>query len=292
MDDIKTIYPGDKTWPSLLKEIPQKDCPRKLYIRGNLPPQDALLIAIVGTRRPTSYGREAAREIAFFLASSGVTIVSGMALGIDSEAHKGCMEAEGKTIAILGSGILENVIYPRENRNLAREIVKSGGCLISEYEPDQKPELWTFPQRNRIIAGISKGVVVIEAREKSGALITARLATEYGRELFALPGSIFHETTKGPHQLIKDGATPISSPRDILDAFGILQTKQAEATKEISEREKEILTILAEPLDMDSIIRKSGGGSADIQSLVGLMEIRGIIKKIGNEYYNNLKTKD
>lgn len=285
MDDITTIYPGDKTWPSLLKEIPKKDWPKKLYIRGALPPQDALCIAIVGTRRATSYGREAAREIAFSLARAGIIIVSGMAIGIDSEAHKGCMEAGGKTIAVLGSGVLENVIYPRENRNLARSIVKSGGCLISEYEPDKKPELWTFPQRNRIIAGISKGVVVIEAREKSGALITARLAAEYGRELFALPGSIFQETTRGPHRLLKDGATPVSSPGDILDAFGILPREPAEAMKKISEKEKELLNILTEPLDIDSIIRKSGYQSADVQSLVGLMEIRGIIKKIGNEYY-------
>ncbi|MFC1594841.1 DNA-processing protein DprA [Patescibacteria group bacterium] len=285
--EIRRITEKDQEWPLLLKEIPEKDRPKQLYIQGNLPPADALTVAIVGTRRTTAYGREAAKSIAETLALHNIVVISGMAVGIDTEAHKATIEANGKTIAVLGSGLNENVIYPKQNRNLARIISEKNGCLITEYEPDQKPEIWTFPQRNRIIAGIAKAVIVIEAREKSGALITAKIATEYNRELFALPGPIFQETSKGPHQLIRQGAIPISNPEDVLESLGIEKNNEIK-NKEVSIKESGILKLLYEPLDIDSIIRKNKLSSSETQSLVSLMEIRGIIKKIGNTYVKNI----
>ncbi|MBI2052970.1 MAG: DNA-protecting protein DprA, partial [Candidatus Ryanbacteria bacterium] len=171
---IYSVTPRGERWPALLRELPEKAKPKKLFVKGALPPADALVISIVGTRKPTSYGRELASQIVRALAPFRVVVASGMAIGIDAIAHRTALEEKLPTLAFLGCGLDESVIYPRENLMLARNIISGGGAVISEYEHDQKAALWTFPERNRIIAGIAHALIVVEAGEKSGALITAR----------------------------------------------------------------------------------------------------------------------
>ncbi|OGZ42651.1 MAG: DNA protecting protein DprA [Candidatus Ryanbacteria bacterium RIFCSPHIGHO2_02_FULL_45_43] len=285
----KEIYAAtsdSETWPALLKELPLKDQPKRLYMKGTMPPQDSLLVAIVGTRRPTSYGKSAAYEIAAYLTRLGIVTVSGMAVGIDTVVHKASVENGGKTIAVLGSGLNSDVIYPQINRPLAQKIVERGGCLISEYEPDTQAAKWTFPSRNRIIAGMSKAVVIIEARAKSGALITARLATEYAREVFALPGSIFHSTAEGPNRLIQAGAIPITSPDDIPTVLGIDIKKSKERDdKTLSPYERQIIRILEEPLTLDEIIKKCALPREIVLSSLSRLEIFGVVKSSSEGLY-------
>ena len=275
-----TIYSAAK-WPALLKEIPKKARPGRLFIKGTPPPKDALIISIVGTRNPTSYGRDAAHEIARELAGRGIILASGLAMGIDSIIHRAALEAGAPTLAVLGSGLNEDVLYPKENLDLAQKIVAGGGALISEYEDAQKPELWTFPQRNRIIAGIAKVVIVIEAGEKSGALITARFAAEFGREVMALPGSIFHSQSAGTNALIKDGASPITSADDVFSALGLDPARKDKKTTPESAEEAKILNILEEELPLDEIIKRTGIGPHAVLSATAALEIRGAVKNSG-----------
>lgn len=207
-----------KEIPKCLFEIPHP--PKELYIRGTLPPKDHIYVCVVGSRKHTQYGKECCEKIIEGLKGQPVVIVSGLALGIDAIAHKAAIKAGLKTVAFPGSGLDDSVLYPRTNFNLAKEILKSGGCLISEFPPDMKAEIWTFAQRNRLMAGISKAVLVIEAEEKSGTLITARMATDYNRDVLAVPGSIFSSTSIGTNKLLALGATPVTSSIDILDVLG------------------------------------------------------------------------
>src|SRR3989344_442231 len=225
-DDLATLSP--KEFPPLLAEIP--GAAKKLYVRGKLTSFDAAWLAVVGSRACTSYGRQALRHLIEGLRGYPVIIVSGLAYGIDAEAHKAALEAGLTTLAVPGSGLDWNVLYPRANVSLAREIVKQGGALLSEFEPDMKATDYTFPQRNRIMAGLCKATLVVEAKERSGSLIPARLTTEYNRELLVVPGSIFSAESRGTHQFLKLGATPVTEPADILRALGIAEEAREAAT--------------------------------------------------------------
>ena len=201
-------------FPASLLEIPQP--PKKLYVAGELPPEGSILLAVVGSRKYTSYGADACEKIIEGLSGYPIVIVSGLALGIDALAHKAALKAGLKTLAVPGSGIDSKVIYPRTNLSLAEEIVEKGGCLLSEYEPDFQASTWSFPARNRIMAGLSRAILVIEAGERSGTLITARLATEYNRDVYVIPNGIFSPGSQGSNKLLKQGAYPITESSDIL----------------------------------------------------------------------------
>lgn len=211
-NEIDIITLDDPEYPESLRGI--SDPPLVLYIKGKIQEQDRLSVAIVGSRASSSYGKDACYLFSSGLAKLGITIVSGLARGIDTISHKACLEASGRTIAVLGSGLLN--IYPKENKALFEEIAKNGAC-ISEFPLDTLPLSSNFPQRNRIIAGFSLGCIVVEAAERSGALITARLAMEYGKDVFAVPGEITKETSKGTNRLIKQGAKPVSDVVDVIE---------------------------------------------------------------------------
>lgn len=283
---IYSIEQSSATWPQLLRELPGKAQPERLYIEGTLPPKDVLVVGIVGTRKPTSYGKDVAHDVASVLASHGIIIASGLAVGIDTIAHEAALEAGTPTIAILGSGISRSVLYPYQNRNLADRIVASGGALISEYEPETKPEAWTFPQRNRIIAGIAHTIIVVEAGEKSGALITARFANEYGRDVFAVPGEITSDQSRGTNALIKHGATPLLRSDDVLETLGIESSEPTQGKdKAANDEEKKILDSLTEELSIDEIIKRTGLKAHVVLSATTELEIRGMIKGTGNGMY-------
>ncbi|MEK7134988.1 MAG: DNA-processing protein DprA, partial [Patescibacteria group bacterium] len=218
-DKIEIIKKSSRHYPEILKEIP--NAPKQLYVRGHLPKDHNLNFAIVGTRTASDYGRTLAFKIAKELAELGFNIISGLALGIDTQAHLGALEGKGKTTAVMGSAIDDNSIYPSENLNLVQKIISSGGAVISEYEPGTKSEIWFFPERNRIISGLSRGVLIVEAPEKSGALITARVALEQNREVFAIPGSIFSKNSMGTNNLIKSGAKMVTTVDDILEELNL-----------------------------------------------------------------------
>ncbi len=222
-----TLIPfGDERYPEFLSQI--HDPPPLLYAKGRIDILKNFSIAIVGSRKATSYGKMVAMNLARDLAQRSVTIVSGLAYGIDSSAHLGALKS-GKTVAVLGNGV--DVVYPSSNRQLFEEISKKG-CIVSEFPFGFKPQKWTFPKRNRIIAGLSMGVVVVEAEKKSGSLITARLALEEGREVFAIPGEIFSKTSEGTNALIKSGAKCVTSFEDVLDEFGYLSFSSKPQTKD------------------------------------------------------------
>jgi DNA processing protein len=278
-----------REWPELLHQLPNQAKPKQLWIEGDPLPSDALCVAMVGTRRYTPYGKEAAYDIAFELAKQKIVIVSGLAVGIDTVAHEAALDAGGRTIAVLGSGLDPKVCFSFRNHALAERITRSGGALISEYEPRQIATLWTFPQRNRIIAGIAKAVAVIEAREKSGALITARFATEYNRELFALPGSIFAETSRGTNKLIAQGAFPLSCARDILATLGLARENGLEQTREaLSFPERRAIETLEEPLSLDEIIKRSKLPTHEIMTATSMLEIKGLIRNMGGGVYRRV----
>ncbi|KKT16161.1 MAG: protecting protein DprA protein [Parcubacteria group bacterium GW2011_GWB1_43_6] len=222
-EKIKIIKKSSKEYPKILREI--VNAPKQLYVRGELPKNHEMNFAIVGTRAASEYGKTLAFKIAKELAELGFNIVSGLALGIDTQAHLGALAGGGKTIAVLGSGTLDASIFPKENLALVKKIVDSGGAVISEYEPQAKSEIWYFPERNRIVSGLSRGALVVEAPEKSGALITARLALEQNREVFAIPGSVFSKNSIGANNLIKSGAKMVTSVDDILEEFNLIGLK-------------------------------------------------------------------
>ena len=202
-------------FPPALLEIPQ--VPEKLFVAGELPnPSEYYYLSVVGSRKYTSYGKEVCERIISGLAGYPICIVSGLAMGIDGIAHRAALDAGLRTIAVPGSGLDQSVIYPRTHLGLAKEIIENGGTLLSEYEPDFRATPWSFPQRNRIMAGLSQGVLIIEAEEKSGTLITARMALDYNRNVFTVPGPIFSATSKGTNNLLRQGATPIPSAKNFL----------------------------------------------------------------------------
>ena len=222
-ESIDIVSIRQENYPERLKTI--GDPPPILYVQGTLRQRDAFSIAVVGTRRATSYGRRQTERLTTALAHAGFTIISGLALGIDAVAHRAALEAEGRTVAVLGSGHLR--LYPLENEGLSRRIIESGGAILSELPPLHESANWTFPQRNRIVSGMALAVLVVEAPLRSGAIISARLAGEQGRDIFAVPGSIESETSKGTNQLIRDGAYLVSSIDDILNVLGPMSRRVA-----------------------------------------------------------------
>lgn len=276
---IEKIEPND--FPAQLLEIP--DSPEMLYIVGAPLDPNGLYLSVVGSRTHTSYGADVCDSLIRGLKGSNIIIVSGLALGIDSIAHRSAMKAGLQTIAFPGSGLSERALYPATNLSLAKEILASGGSLVSEFEPAFKATQWSFPRRNRIIAGIAHATLIIEAADKSGTLITARLALDYNREVLAVPGPINSPTSLGTNLLIKQGATPITRSEDILEVFGLKQESLFdEAENELgnlSEEEKKIWEFIVEPQSRDTIIDASGKPIQEINSLLSAMEIKGLIKE-------------
>lgn len=275
----------DPAYPIRLREIPQP--PPVLYVKGSFVESDQWALAIVGTRRASAYGKEAARVFAGELAASGVTIVSGLARGIDAVAHQAALDAGGRTIAVLGHGI--DVIYPPEHRRLAEQIVEHG-ALVSDYPPGTQPEAVNFPPRNRIISGLSLGVLVVEAGETSGALITADFAAEQGRDVFALPGNVFARGSAGTNKLLRDGATLTLTPQDILEQLNMTMVTQHIQARAIippqDETEKSLLNVLsAEPVHIDEISRQSGLPIATVSSTLAVMELKGMVRQVGGMNY-------
>ncbi|MFA6274275.1 MAG: DNA-processing protein DprA [Candidatus Paceibacterota bacterium] len=268
-------------FPKALLEIPQP--PEQLFIIGELPKEDLIYLSVVGSRKFTSYGKDACEKIITGLKGYPIAIVSGFAMGIDTIAHKKAMQVGLKTLVFPGSGLSDEAMYPKTNVKLMREIVENGGCLISEFEPDFKATQWSFPMRNRLMAGISKAVLIIEAEEKSGTLITARLATEYNRDVLVVPGSIFSPSSKGTNKLIRQGATPVTCAEDVLEALGFEQEKdedrQAKLFEDLSPEEKMVVEILREPMERDDLIRAMKMKIGDANSLLSVMEIKGLIKE-------------
>ena len=287
--EVKKLSPNE--FPSLLKEI--TDPPKELYIQGKLPDEkENVFLAVVGSRKFTSYGRDTCEKLIEGLRGYPVVIVSGLALGIDSIAHKKALEIGLKTIAIPGSGLNQKVLYPATNYQLAQKIIEQGGCLLSEFEPNFRATQWSFPQRNRLMAGISKGVLIVEAGERSGTLITARLATEYNRDVYTIPGSIFSANSKGTNMLMRLGATPVTSSEELLDALGFQPNQQPTTNNQqllenCSPEEKAVLESLHEPMSRDELIRLMNKPISEANSLLSIMEIKGLIKESMGEIYKN-----
>lgn len=286
-ENITTISLGEHDFPALLSTIP--DPPHTLFIRGKLPSSTTPSIAIVGTRRTTSYGKHMAETFARECANYGWVVVSGLALGIDGMVHTAVVNAHGTTIAVLGSGINKTHIYPSFHHSLAERIIAEGGALVSEYPPGFSPTRYSFPARNRIIAGLTHGTLVIEAQEDSGALITARAALDYNREVMTIPHALTSPTGAGNHYLLKSGATLITSAQDIAEALNIKQTRviiSNRATLPTSPTEEQLLTLLStQPLHIDTLIKQSGLASQTVTSTLVLMEMKGYVKNTGAMMY-------
>jgi len=268
-------------FPKPLLEIPQP--PKTLYIRGKLPSPDLIYLAVVGSRKYTSYGKDICEKLIRGLQGYPIVIVSGLAMGIDSIAHRAALDNGIVTMSFPGSGLDNSVLYPRMNIKLAQEIVDSGGCLVSEFLPNAISQLYSFPQRNRLMAGISKAVLIIEAEEKSGTLITARMALDYNRDVLAVPGSAFSSNSNGTNWLIKQGATPVTTSDDVLIALGFEIEKPKQTDKEkyadCSKEEMKIIELLREPIERDELVRISGMDIAKTNALLSIMEIKDLIKE-------------
>ncbi len=280
----RIVFYEDPDYPPLLREI--KEPPAFIYVKGSLPREP--LLAIVGARKASPYGLRIAREWSRYLASAGLGIVSGLALGIDSQAHRGALEAGGYTLAVLGAG-LDN-LYPPQNRKLAEEIVDQGGALVTEFPLGSQPERWHFPRRNRILAGLCQGVLVVEAALRSGSLITARVAVEEGREVMAVPGSIFSEQSRGTHLLLREGAHPVTSPEEVLDILGIsLQRNEEKNGLSISEAEEAVLERLSEdPKSYDDLLLETGLSPGELSERLLSLEMKGLIQELPGKRYQRL----
>lgn len=281
---FKALTMEDADYPAQLREIDSP--PLVLYVWGELEPQDRWAAAIVGTRRATPYGKAVARELAAGLAAAGLTVVSGLARGIDGEAHQAALEAGGRTFAVLGSGL--DRVYPAEHRNLARAIAQSG-AVLSDYPLGTEPEGTNFPPRNRIIAGLSLGVIVVEAGESSGALITADFALEQGRDVFAVPGRIYDRASRGTNRLIQAGALAVSSVEDVLEALN-LEVVAAEAPPRpaLPEDETERLVLQAlgsDPVHIDELQARCALPIAQVTACLSLLELRGQARQVGGMHY-------
>ena len=274
----------DEDYPRRLGEISAP--PAVLYVKGELLPEDGVAVAVVGTRRMTSYGREVTARLAGELAEVGVTIVSGLARGVDGAAHQAALRAGGRTIAVLGSG--PNVVYPPEHRTLAGHIVEHG-ALVADYPPDTKPDAPNFPARNRIISGLSLGVVVVEAPARSGALITTDFAADQGRDVFAVPGSILSTTSAGCNKLLRDGATLVTTADDILEELNLGRRQQQVAVQQalpMAEDERRLLALLgAEPQHIDEVAAAANLPIARAGALLVTMELKGLVRNAGARHY-------
>ncbi|MFC1917631.1 DNA-processing protein DprA [Chloroflexota bacterium] len=281
---VQALSYRDPAYPSLLKEI--YDYPPVLYVRGTLLPEEEWYLAVVGTRRATAYGKQVTEEIITDLTQNHTTVVSGLARGIDTVAHRAALAAGGRTIAIFACGL--DLVYPTENTELARHIIKRG-ALISEYPLGTRPRPEYFPRRNRIMSGMSLGVLVVEAGESSGALITAQMALEQNREVFAIPGSIFSTSSHGTNHLIQEGAKLVCSYTDILEELNLMAVARQMEIKEIlpsSDTESLLLKQLGtEPTHIDEVCRSSSLPAATVSSTMAMMELKGLIKQVGAMNY-------
>ena len=288
--NVQLLRRGRTNYPAVLEEL--SDAPPLMYCRGSLIERDSLAIGIVGSRRCTAYGRQQAERLAASLARAGFTVVSGLARGIDSCAHRGALNAGGRTIAVLATGVQE--IYPPENADLAMDVADCG-CLVSEHALNQKPRPGLFPQRNRIISGLSLGVIVVEASRNSGALYTARHAVEQGREVFAVPGQVDSVASAGCHDLIRDGATLIRNVDDVLAELGPLATPTATSVETVvrnprevtlNGQEQEILNVIsASPLHIDEIMRSTQLDPSRVLSTLTVLEVRRFVRRLpGNMF--------
>ncbi len=293
-EGVRIIIEGADDYPGLLGRI--HDPPGVLFVRGGFEPCDALAVAIVGARHATAYGRRVASQLAGGLARAGYTVVSGLARGIDAAAHRGALDAGGRTIAVLGSGVLE--VYPPEHAGLATEVIRQG-ALVSEAPPRAFPQRGSFPSRNRIVSGLGLGTVVVEAADRSGALITARLAGEQGREVFAVPGPIDSRMSRGCHGLIRDGAKLVESVDDILEELGPLfetaiaadgREVRSPAELQLDDLEQSVLGavdgLTADPSNtarsasIDDVVAESGLAASRVLAAIGVLEMRRILRRL------------
>ena len=300
-ENIKICKITDDDYPRLLKEI--YDPPYFFYYKGSIDNINNSSIGVVGARKYTKYGERAIEKNVYDLAKNNLNIISGLALGIDALAHNACLNAKGNTVAVLGTGIDKQSLYPFANRYLADKIITAGGAIISEFPLGTEPLRYNFPQRNRIISGLSFGTLVVEAAEKSGALITARCACEQNREVFAVPGNIFSDVSIGPNELIKQGAKPVTKADDILETLDLKNTKCPLGTKRATgtfpaghplgkkiiaenKEEKIILEHLSlETIHIDELIRLTKLNTSIISSTLIILEMKGAIKNLGNMEY-------
>ncbi len=275
---IKVIPYYDEEYPDWLKTIP--NFPPVLFVRGNIKPEDEVALGVVGTRGATIYGKSIAEEFAGKFARAGVCVVSGMARGIDTSAHWGAIKNKGRTIAVLGCGV--DIAYPPENRTLMEEIVKCG-AVISEFNIRTPPLAQHFPKRNRIIAGLSKAIVAIEAKERSGVMNTVEWALQQSKEIFAIPGNIYSKTSAGTNRLIKEGAIPVTSAEEVLDYLGIKFTRKEREIKEtvLNEEEKKVWEGLSyEPIYLDALKERIDMPTGEILKILLGLEIKGLIKQL------------
>lgn len=279
--DCSVITLDDEEYPPLLREIALP--PPVLFLKGKHLNSYPLCVSVVGTRKPTAYGRSISRQISRELSLAGVSVVSGLARGIDTEAHLGALEGEGATIAVLGSGV--DVVYPFQNRKIYERICEEG-TVVSEFFPQTPPRAYHFPQRNRIISGLSRGIVVIEAGRKSGALITAYFALEQGREVFAFPGSIHSPVSRGSHKLIKEGAKLVERVEDILEELGIVISKKSELKKTSPLEEKVLSALEFEPKSVDELVNLCKKPVSEILSCLTLLQLQGkVAQDFGEKFY-------
>jgi DNA processing protein len=281
---IRAVYPGHPGYPHLIAEISGR--PPVLFVRGALESADDTSVGIVGTRRATPYGRQASERIAAELAQAGVTVISGLARGVDAVAHRAALEAGGRTIAVLGSG--PDVIYPAEHGRLVEQILESG-AVVSEQPPGAKPDAPNFPARNRIISGMSIGIVVIEAPVRSGALITASFAADQGREVFVVPGNVFSQSSEGTNALLRDGARIVRSGKDVLEDLAIGSTPGAPAHQVellLDDRERQLYAAVgSEARHIDELAEDTGFATWSVSAMLTAMELRGLVRNHGAQFY-------
>ncbi|OPY59058.1 MAG: hypothetical protein A4E55_00427 [Pelotomaculum sp. PtaU1.Bin035] len=283
---ISFVCYSDPGYPEKLLSI--FDPPPVIFIRGHLKSTDSLAVSVVGSRKPSPYGQLVTEKLTKDLAAVGVTVVSGMARGIDTIAHKGALAGCGRTLAVLGCGL--DVVYPRENKRLMEQIA-ANGAVISEFPPGTPPEAWHFPVRNRIISGLTLGTVVVEAGERSGALITADFALEQGRDVMAVPGNIVNPLSRGPHRLIKQGARLVEGAGDILDELGMeklfpVPQSGGEGSVKMSVEEETLYRLLSlDPVSLDELIDKSGFIPQKVMAALMYLEIKGLTKQLPGKFY-------
>jgi DNA processing protein len=282
---IRIIYYKEDDYPEILKNIPYK--PPFLYVLGKLSFNSTL--AIVGTRKPTPYGKEIVEKFVPDLVEAGLTTVSGLARGIDTLVHKTTLKEGGKTVAVLGTGL--DIIYPPENRELFWKIIDYGSAIVSEFPLGTRPKRENFPRRNRVISGLSQGVLVVEAGKRSGTLITAKWAQDQGKDVFVCPGNIFSEQSQGTHYLLKNGAIPVTSAEDILYHLGIEyehleKGKEEVASLEVSQEERRVLECLSQyPTHLENLLAQTGFDLPQLLSLLTELELKGLVKSLPGKFY-------
>jgi DNA processing protein len=281
---IKILTLQDEDYPRRLKEINQP--PPVLYVKGSINVEDEWAVAVVGTRRVTAYGRQVASEIAQFLAQNGITVISGLARGVDAISHQAALKAGGRTVAVLGSGV--DVVYPPEHAKLANEIT-SQGALVSDYPVGTQPDGINFPPRNRIISGLSMATIVVEAGEKSGALITAEFAVEQGKEVFAVPGSILTPQSEGTNRLIEQGARPLLKMSEILDTLKLEQIPEKQNSRRqfpLNPIETKLLSALSQdPIHIDEVCSQAGLPISEVSATLTMLELKGMVSQVGGMNY-------